>query len=76
MHSLGRIALVVCLIGAFALNYPIINVPNTPSLTFGVPTLYIYVVSVWLALICAAWAISRAARRDAQDGPDSSEAER
>jgi hypothetical protein len=43
----------VFLLGAFALNYPLLEVFSAERTLFGIPLLYCYIFAAWLALIVA-----------------------
>ncbi len=52
--------LLLCLTFGVLINEPIISVVNRPVLIGGIPVLYLYVFSVWAAMIGAlAWLVHR-----------------
>jgi hypothetical protein len=51
------------LLGAFLLNYPLLNLFASPNRIFGVPVLYAYVFAAW-ALLIALMALVVERRRD------------
>ena len=54
-----RHALVALVVGLLLLSYPLVNVPNSPALVLGIPTLYLYLFALWLVGIGVAWLLSR-----------------
>ncbi len=42
---------ILFIVGALALNYPVLELFDRPWLPFGIPLLYLYLYLVWLALI-------------------------
>jgi hypothetical protein len=64
----ARTAALTTAIGALALSYPLINVPNQQTLVAGIPMLYLYVFGVWIALIVAG-AILASSRPTARHDP-------
>ena len=59
MRAGGRGSLVAAMIGLLLVTYPLVNVPNQPVLVLGVPLLYLYLFTLWLAGIGLAWLLSR-----------------
>ena len=55
----GRGSVVASIVGVLLLSYPLVNVPNQPTLVLGVPLLYLYLFALWLAGIAVAWHLSR-----------------
>jgi hypothetical protein len=48
-----------------ALTWPLLGIPNRPVLVFGVPSLVLYLFSVWAAIVLVlAWAAARARSDD------------
>jgi hypothetical protein len=41
----------VCLLGALLLNYPFLALFNRAALFLGIPVIYVYLFTVWAALI-------------------------
>ena len=42
---------ILFIVGVLALNYPVLELFNRPSMPFGVPLLYLYLYLAWLVLI-------------------------
>jgi hypothetical protein len=59
MRARERGSVVALIMGLLLLGYPLVNVPNRPMLVLGVPLLYLYLFTLWLAGIAAAWLLSR-----------------
>ena len=59
MGARERGSLVALIAGFLLLSYPLVNVPNHPTLVFGVPLLYLYLFTLWVVGIGAAWLLSR-----------------
>ena len=68
--------LVVTGAGALLLLPPILPFFDRPADVFGVPMILVYVFGVWLALIAAAWALSRRLPALPPAGPDDRDAAR
>lgn len=52
--------IVLLIIGAIALNYPLLSLFSTIRLLFGVPVLYLYIFAVWyLLILCMALILER-----------------
>ena len=60
MRARERTSFVVALIGLLLLSYPLVNVPNRPTLVFGIPLLYLYLFALWAVGVGVAWWFSRA----------------
>jgi len=60
MRARDRASLVATLIGLLLLSYPLANVPNQPTLVFGIPLLYLYLFLLWSLGVGVAWWFSRA----------------
>jgi len=43
--------IILFIVGVLALNYPMLELFNRPSMPFGIPVLYLYLYAIWLALI-------------------------
>lgn len=43
--------IVLLVIGAIALNYPLLSLFSTVRLLFGIPVLYLYIFAAWFLLI-------------------------
>ncbi len=41
----------LCVFGYALLSYPLLSLFNVPRLVWGIPLLYVYLFSVWIALI-------------------------
>jgi type IV secretory pathway VirB3-like protein len=53
-------------VGALLLSYPVLAIFNRPAMLAGIPVLYLYLFGVWLAGIVAVFAL---ARRPWDDAP-------
>lgn len=42
---------ILFIVGVLALNYPVLELFNRPSMPFGIPLLYLYLYLAWLVLI-------------------------
>lgn len=59
---------VICFVlGLVMMNYPFISIFNKPTLPFGIPLLYLYLLIGWCFSIVIVYLFSRAAAKD----PDS-----
>lgn len=60
---------VICFIlGLIMMNYPFISIFNKPTLPFGIPLLYLYLLVGWVFSIFIVYLFSRAARHDSDTG--------
>ena len=59
MGARERGSLVALITGFLLLSYPLVNVPNHPTLVFGVLLLYLYLFTLWVVGIGVAWLLSR-----------------
>ncbi len=59
MRARVRSSIVATIAGVLLLSYPLVNVSNQPVLVLGIPLLYLYLFTVWLTGIAAAWHLSR-----------------
>lgn len=59
--GLARQRLVAVFLAAvFLLNYPVLSLFDRPESFLGLPTLYVFIFAVWVALIAAiAWIVER-----------------
>jgi hypothetical protein len=56
---------VICFaLGIVMMNYPFLSIFNKPTLPFGIPLLYLYLLSGWLFSILIVYLFSRAAAKD------------
>ncbi|QWV95022.1 hypothetical protein KP004_07555 [Geomonas oryzisoli] len=56
---------VICFVlGLVMMNYPFISIFNKPTLPFGIPLLYLYLLIGWVFSIFIVYLFSRAARKD------------
>ncbi|MBU5636510.1 hypothetical protein KOM00_07145 [Geomonas sp. Red69] len=56
---------VICFVlGMVMMNYPFISIFNKPTLPFGIPLLYLYLLVGWVFSIFIVYLFSRAARKD------------
>jgi len=51
-------------LGMVMMNYPFISIFNKPTLPFGIPLLYLYLLIGWVFSIFIVYLFSRAARKD------------
>lgn len=57
MHKAQRFV-AICLLGAVLFNYPFLALFNRPALFLGIPVFYVYLFTVWAALIALmAWVV-------------------
>ncbi len=63
--------IVLFAVGVLAFNYPILSLFSVDRHLFGVPVLFVYIFSVWLALILLLALIVRAAPKRPSDRPPS-----
>jgi hypothetical protein len=66
----GRLA-ALFLLGNVLFNYPILTIFNLKLMFFGIPLLYLYIFTVWSALIIAIIYVTQA-RSQSADIPESS----
>ena len=60
---------VICFVlGLITMNYPFISIFNKPTLPFGIPLLYLYLLVGWLFSIFIVYLFSRAASHDSETG--------
>jgi Na+-driven multidrug efflux pump len=60
---------VICFVlGFIMLNYPFLSIFNKPTLPFGIPLLYLYLLLGWIASIFIVYLFSRVASHDADGG--------
>ncbi|GFO64419.1 hypothetical protein [Geomonas paludis] len=52
------------ILGLVMMNYPFISIFNKPTLPFGIPLLYLYLLTGWVFSIFIVYLFSRAARKD------------
>lgn len=58
---------VICFVlGLITMNYPFISIFNKPTLPFGIPLLYLYLLTGWVLSICIVYLFSRAAKDDSE----------
>lgn len=59
----------ICFVlGIVMMNYPFLSIFNKPSLSFGIPLLYLYLMLGWFFSIFIIYLFSRAAARDTDNG--------
>ncbi|MCM0083422.1 hypothetical protein L4X63_17700 [Geomonas sp. Red32] len=51
-------------LGMVMMNYPFLSIFNRPVLPFGLPLLYLYLLTGWFVSICTVYLFSRAARKE------------
>jgi hypothetical protein len=60
---------VVCyVLGFIMMNYPFLSIFNKPRLAFGIPLLYLYLLTGWIFSIFIVFLFSRAAGREPNSG--------
>jgi hypothetical protein len=60
---------VVCyVLGFIMMNYPFLSIFNKPRLAFGIPLLYLYLLSGWIFSIFIVFLFSRAAGKESDSG--------
>jgi hypothetical protein len=60
---------VICFVlGLVMMNYPFISIFNKPTLPFGIPLLYLYLLAGWVFSIFIVYLFSRAASHDSETG--------
>jgi Na+-driven multidrug efflux pump len=59
----------ICFVlGFIMMNYPFLSIFNKPTLPFGVPLLYLYLVIGWVISIFIVYLFSRATAKDRDSG--------
>lgn len=66
MNTAGEKLLLLFVVGALVLNFPVLAIFNRDATLGGVPVLYLYLFGVWVAGIAAVWVLARA-RWDGED---------
>ncbi len=64
MKVVGAKLVLLFVLGAFVLNFPVLAVFNRGGTLAGIPVLYLYLFGVWVAGIAAVWVLGRARWED------------
>ena len=62
--------IILFVVGALALNYPLLDLFDRAALPLGIPLLYLYLYLVWLAIIALLVAIVERSELHPPDPPD------
>ncbi|MEW5910227.1 MAG: hypothetical protein AB1659_10545 [Thermodesulfobacteriota bacterium] len=65
----SRRLMALFLLGSVLFNYPVLSLFNLNLLCFGIPVLYVYIFSIWIALIVITIRITRYSQKSDQDQP-------
>lgn len=64
MRSVGEKLILLFVVGALLLNFPVLAVANRAVAVAGIPLLYLYVFGCWVAVIAAVLVLARRSRED------------
>ena len=59
MKAVGAKLVLLFVLGAFVLNFPVLAIFNRGATLAGIPVLYLYLFGVWVAGIAAVWVLAR-----------------
>ena len=59
MRAVGAKLILLFVLGAFVLNFPVLAIFNRGATLAGIPVLYLYLFGIWVAGIAAVWALAR-----------------
>ena len=64
MRAVGAKLILLFVLGAFVLNFPVLGIFNRGDTLAGIPVLYLYLFGLWVAGIAAVWVLARARWED------------
>ena len=59
MRAVGAKLVLLFVLGAFVLNFPVLAIFNRRATLAGIPVLYLYLFGIWVAGIAAVWMLAR-----------------
>jgi len=59
VKAVGAKLIVLFVLGAVVLNFPVLAIFNRGATLLGLPVLYLYLFGIWVVGIIAVWALAR-----------------